>query len=238
MIHQTSARKAGIEQFQELLAAKEKSLQGVQEKMQVLEARHARERRRREEMLAEVRSRKSALDELARQMEEENANMKLLLTSLRDQSVRLKEQMAYLKKDFEDKKGLLKWPVSRASIRSVRPYGKIFDETVGGWRVNRGIDILTETNQSVLAVSRGEVVFADFFGRMGNLVILSHGGDYFTLYAHLASISVNLGSKIETGATLGRAGNTGLLEDAPLLHFEIREGSKAVDPKNWLGGDR
>lgn len=235
LIGAASARKAEIEKIQELLKAKEASLKAVQDKKLALERRQDRERIRRQELLQEVRGRKSAMDEMARRIEAEGENMKLLLTTLREQSLKLKEQLAVLRKEFEDKKGLLAWPLAGPAIRSVRPYGKIFDETIGSWRINKGIDILTETNQSVRAVSKGEVVFADFFGRMGNMVILSHGGDYYTLYAHLSEIGVNLGGRVEHGEPVGRAGNTGLLEDSAILHFEIRQGSQAVDPEHWLG---
>ncbi len=235
LIGQIGGRKAGIEKIQELLQAKQSNLLQVQEKKAVLEQRQDKERLRRQQLLDEVQSRKSAKDELARRLEEESANLKLLLTILREQSQKLKEQMSVLKKEFEDKKGLLPWPVEPRAIKSVRPYGKFFDESIGSQRVNKGIDIATETNQNVRAVSGGEVVHAEFFGRMGNLVILSHGGEYFTLYAHLSEIGVKLGGKIEQGDAVGRAGNTGLLEESAVLHFEIRQGSQAVDPENWLG---
>lgn len=235
LIGAASTRKADIEKIQELLKAKESSLKTVREKKLAVEQQQDRQRQRRQELLQEVRGRKSAMDEMARQVEAEGENMKLLLVTLRGQSLKLKEQLAYLRKEFEDKKGLLQWPLSGPAIRSVRPYGKIFDESIGSWRINKGIDILTETNQSVRAVSKGEVVFADFLGRMGNLVILSHGGDYYTLYAHLSEIGVKLGGRVEHGESVGRAGNTGLLEDNAILHFEIRQGSQAVDPEHWLG---
>lgn len=230
-----SAAKAETEKIQQLLAAKETALTSAQEKKLALQARQQRELGNRRQILDDVHGRKSAAEEIARRIEEENANMKILLTALREKSLKLKEQLAYLRKEFEDKKGLLRWPLEYAAISGVRPYGKIFDESIQTWRMNKGIDIVTRSNQSVLAVSRGEVVFADFLGRMGNLVILSHGCDYFTLYAHLAEIGVKLGGKIEAGSVIGRAGNTGLLEDGAVLHFEIREGSQAVDPEPWLG---
>lgn len=235
LIREISFRKGEIEKIQELLAAKERSLLAAQEKKRALDERQSRERARRQELLEEVRGRKSSKDEQARRLDEESANLKILLTALREQSLKLKEQLAYLKKEFEDKKGLLRWPVPSSAVRSIQSFGKFYDDAIQSWRVNKGIDIMTENNQSVSAVSRGEVVFADFLGRMGNLVVLAHGGDYFTLYAHLSEIGVNLGSKIDAGEILGRAGNTGLLQDDPVLHFEVRQGSQAVDPEIWLG---
>ncbi|OGH55693.1 MAG: hypothetical protein A3G34_01325 [Candidatus Lindowbacteria bacterium RIFCSPLOWO2_12_FULL_62_27] len=235
LIGRIRRKKLEIEKIQDLLAAKESRLRDAQKKKASLERRQDQERARRQELLRDVRSRRSALDEVARQIEMESANLKVLLVSLQERSLKLKEQMAWYRKEFEDKKGILIWPVEPAAIRGVRSFGKNFDESIGAWRMNKGIDILTETNQSVRAVSKGEVVFADFMGRMGNLVILSHGGDYFTLYAHLSEIGVTLSSVLEQGAPLGRAGNTGLLEETAVLHFEIRRGSQAIDPEKWMG---
>lgn len=235
IIRLTEARRSDLAAGKALLEEKEKKIVEIQKQKTILSLRQEKERLRRKGLFEEVQSRRSALDELARQIEAEAANMNLLLTALREQAARLKEKLAYLKKDFEDRKGLLRWPVSHASVQSVMSYGKVYDESIKDWRMNKGIDIWTGSNQSVLAVSKGEVVFSDFFGRMGNMVVLSHGGDYFTLYAHLSEISVRLEDKVDDGAVLGRAGHTGRLGEDAVLHFEIRQGGNALDPMNWLG---
>lgn len=235
LIREIGGRKTDLEKIQALLQEKDAQLRAVESEKRVAERRQERERVTREKLLTEARSRKSGLEEQARQIEESSANLMILLTTLREQSLKFKEQLAYLRKDFDDRRGFMRWPVAMTSIRGVRPYGKVFDESIKTWRVNKGIDILTESNQSVCAVGKGEVVFSDFFGRMGNLVVVSHGGDYFTLYAHLSELAVKAGDRLEAGEVIGRAGNTGLLEDQVILHFEIRQGSQAVDPEPWLG---
>ena len=63
---------------------------------------------------------------------------------------------------------------------------------------------------------------------------LNHGGGYYTLYAHLASVSVMGGQQVGGGAIIGTVGDTGSLKGT-LLHFEVRQGARAMDPESWLG---
>ena len=66
------------------------------------------------------------------------------------------------------------------------------------------------------------------------MIIIDHGGDLVTVYAHLSSMDVSEGQRVTRGQTIGKVGNTGVTT-APHLHFEVREGSKAVDPLKYLG---
>jgi septal ring factor EnvC (AmiA/AmiB activator) len=70
------------------------------------------------------------------------------------------------------------------------------------------------------------------FTGLGNLVILDHGGNNYSLYGYLGSIRVERGSTVETGAELGRVG----LAPAgpPALYFEMRIDGRSVDPLQWL----
>jgi septal ring factor EnvC (AmiA/AmiB activator) len=64
-------------------------------------------------------------------------------------------------------------------------------------------------------------------------VILDHGSDHFTVSAHLDRIDVALGQPVAAGTPIGAVGETGSLE-GPQLYFEIRRGSEALDPGQWL----
>ncbi|MBI4179405.1 peptidoglycan DD-metalloendopeptidase family protein [bacterium] len=234
LILRIDERRSRLSETHRDLDEQEKKLTDIQKRKTWLSLRQEKERAERRKLFEQVRGRRSALEELARQIEEEAANMDLLLAALRDRATTLAGRLAHLKKAFEEKRGFLAWPVGSAGIRSVQAYGRVFDESIKDWRMNKGIDIWTGTNQSVHAVSKGEVIFSDYYGRMGNMVVLDHGGEYFTLYAHLAEISVKLGEKVEEGAPLGLTGHTGRLADEAVLHFEIRQGGTAVDPEKWL----
>jgi murein DD-endopeptidase MepM/ murein hydrolase activator NlpD len=83
----------------------------------------------------------------------------------------------------------------------------------------------------VAAVADGKVVFCDYYQSYGPMVILDHGGGWFTLYSHLQGLFVQKGQILRAGETLGHVGQT---VDGPRLGFEIRLRTKAEDPNRWL----
>ena len=83
------------------------------------------------------------------------------------------------------------------------------------------------------AVETGEVVYADYNGGYGLMVILDHDGGDYSLYAHLDRASVSIGERVAKEQVIGTVGESGSLV-GPKLHFEIRQGGKAVDPIGWL----
>ncbi len=60
---------------------------------------------------------------------------------------------------------------------------------------------------------------------------------YFTVSGHLSQIDVAVGERVSEGETIGSAGDTGSLS-GPRLYFELRKGSEALDPADWLSADR
>lgn len=70
---------------------------------------------------------------------------------------------------------------------------------------------------------------------LGNHVIVDHGGGITSVYAHLHSISANVGQEVDHSTTVGFVGTTGL-STGPHLHFEIRVNGKAADPKKFITG--
>lgn len=116
-------------------------------------------------------------------------------------------------------KGDLDWPVS-GPVR--QPFG----------RGASGIEIAAEDGTPVEAVHDGTVAFAGPFTGYGNLIIVQHDSDTFSLYGNLSDTAVARGARVERGQTLGSVGapTTG----PPGLYFELRVGGQAVDPVQWL----
>jgi septal ring factor EnvC (AmiA/AmiB activator) len=84
----------------------------------------------------------------------------------------------------------------------------------------------------VSAVHGGVVAFADNFSGFGNLVILDHGGQSFTLYGYLLDIAVKKGAAVEAGQRVGTVGFT--LAGPAGLYFEMRVDGQPVDPLQWF----
>ena len=79
------------------------------------------------------------------------------------------------------------------------------------WRAHRGIDYAAPGGTRVRSVGDGVVEFAGYQGGYGNMIVLKHGGQYSTAYAHLSRIApgVRRGARVAQGDTLGTVGQTG-----------------------------
>ena len=98
---------------------------------------------------------------------------------------------------------------------------------------NRGIEIAAPEGKDIVAVAEGSVIYADWFKGYGRLIILDHGGGYFTLYAHASEVLIRPGESVSRGQVIGKVGDTGSLE-GPQLYFELRHKGKPQDPLAWL----
>ena len=99
---------------------------------------------------------------------------------------------------------------------------------------NDGINISATRGTSVKASENGVVAYAgNEVKGMGNLVIIQHSGGWMTVYAHMDSMSVKRGTRVSVGQPIGTIGMTGKV-DKPQLHFEIRKGTKAYNPTQYL----
>lgn len=99
---------------------------------------------------------------------------------------------------------------------------------------NDGLNIQATRGTAVRAAENGVVVYADnAIEGYGNLILLRHADGYVTAYAHLDKMLVKRGAKIRRGEAIGTVGKTGSA-DKPQLHFEIRRGAKAIDPKSMI----
>jgi murein DD-endopeptidase MepM/ murein hydrolase activator NlpD len=102
-------------------------------------------------------------------------------------------------------------------------------------RGHAGLDLTAPYGSPVRAAFGGEVVFAGSYYGYGNMVDLRHPDGSVTRYGHLSAYAPGLreGMLVETGAPLGRVGTSGQAHGAH-LHFEVRIGGRAVDPKPFL----
>jgi len=120
----------------------------------------------------------------------------------------------------------LRWPVKGAVMARFgtdRPEG-------GVWR---GILLRANEGAAVQAVGSGTVVYANWLRGFGNLVIIDHGQQFFSVYAYNQSLLKQIGDEVKTGDTVALVGSTGGQLDSA-LYFEIRHRGAAVDPVQFL----
>ncbi|MFO8235292.1 MAG: M23 family metallopeptidase [Bacteroidales bacterium] len=129
-------------------------------------------------------------------------------------------------------------PISIDDFKRISDYfGRRRDPFNGEMRMHRGMDFIGPEGTEIYATGDGEVVKAEFnsFG-YGNEVVIDHGFEYKTIYAHLRKIKVDVGDEVKRGEVIGTLGNTGR-STGPHLHYEVRQNGKPVDPINYYFDD-
>ncbi len=119
-----------------------------------------------------------------------------------------------------------RWPVQG---RIISAFGTKPD---GGH--NDGINVAVPTGTSVKAAENGVVAYAgNELKGYGNLVLIRHSNNWVSAYAHNEEILVQRGDQVRRGQVIAKAGNTGQVSQ-PQLHFELRKGSRPVDPTKYM----
>lgn len=176
-------------------------------------------------ILKEIRQKKklsqaalASLKESARALEEALAEMGLKGSATLDNT------------SFIRQKGRLSIPVKG---RIISKYGTSRKGDYNSFTFQSGIDIRVERGEPVRSVFKGEVMFAQWLKGYGNLMIINHGDNYYTLYAHVEELFKKKGDRVDTGEVIATAGDTGSIKGL-CLHFEVRHHGKPVNPMKWL----
>lgn len=124
--------------------------------------------------------------------------------------------------------GRFLWPVEGEMIARFGPQGD--------GRHNDGINIAAERGTEVRAAENGVVAYAGNELRgFGNLLLIKHSDEWITAYAHNDRLLVSAGDTVSRGQVISQVGSSGSVGQ-PQLHFEIRKGTRAIDPLPLLDG--
>ena len=123
-------------------------------------------------------------------------------------------------------RGDLDWPVAGTVRR------RFASPATSRASPSNGIELASTEGAIVTAVHEGVVAFADTFSGFGNLIIVDHGAQAFSLYGNLLDIGVKKGAIVEAGQALGTVGAS--LTGPAGLYFELRVDGQPVDPLQWL----
>lgn len=131
------------------------------------------------------------------------------------------------------------WPINRSQFWLSSRFGPRKKERGPnrGWKFHYGIDLAAIEGTAVAAAAPGVVIEVSYSKKgYGNTIVLAHAGNRTSRYAHLKTIKVRYGEKIETGQLIGCVGATGQVigrngkKSASHLHFEVKEHGKHIDP--------
>ncbi len=190
--------------------------------------------------LNDVRRQKALAEKAAREMEAaQKAVGETIMTLIRQKKEREeadrkagrgRQAVNYL----EGRGSVFDWPL-RGPISS--PFGTRVHPVFKTKSFHSGLDIAAPKGTSIRAGAPGEVLFVGWMRGYGQVVIVDHGQlkgqDYSTVYAHMSSTAVREGARVSAGTVVGAVGNTGTATGYH-LHFEVRIGSTAKNPLDYL----
>ena len=228
------ARNQHIEKYREILTELNELEPGIASATAELEERDKTLAQQQKNLVQAKATREVAVEKLLasiadkggklKQMEQDQLQLEQLLEAIEQAVVNLKMPDNY--KAFSDAKGTMPWPISgRASHRfgNSRNAGKM------RWQ---GVTIPAKEGTKVAAIHHGRVVYADWLRGSGLLIIIDHGGDYMSLYAHNQSLLRDVGEWVSAGTDISTVGSTGG-KDSTALYFEVRYKGKPKNPASW-----
>ncbi len=185
---------------------------------------YSRARKMQEKNLAAIQSDEQSKQKALQELEE---NARLITDIITALEKRRKEELARNRKATVLESGSKYCLPVDGEV--VSKYGLQFHATLKTTTKNLGIEIKGQPGTPVRAAVSGEVALITRIPGYGMGVILDNGSDFFTIYANLAGIRVRQGDKVKTGQELGTVS-----VEAGKVYFEVRKGTKTVDPSEWL----
>ena len=187
-------------------------------------------KRRRQTMLASIRSQKTEHANAIEELERAQKQVKNLIGDLEKRRLASDGSTYVPDGEFGELKGQMIRPVEG---KIVRGFGTHKHPKYGTVTFNNGVDIGSTAGAPIRAVASGQVEFVDWIDGYGKCIILNHGGGYYTLYAHVSATFISQGQKIAGGDVIAEVGDTGSLNGFE-CHFEIRKSKQALNPAEWF----
>jgi len=140
-----------------------------------------------------------------------------------------KTQSNLSEQTFLKYRGQLKWPLQQ--YKPKYKFGLNFDADTRLSLASKGMIFNYEKEQNVLVFGPGKVIFSDRLPYWGDSVIVSHDGDYFSLYAGMKNIKVQVNEVVNDGQILGQTGQAD-------FYFELRHSDIPINPARWIRNEK
>ena len=228
-----SSNKAGLEKMQKKICFQKTNKLSIQsaykDQISVVSSKRAKKLK----LLADIKSKKSLEMAAIASLEKAAATLNRTINSFSSKPDKIESfntKVFLSDNGFTFLKGRLKMPVKGEIISF---FGNYTDSRLKLKSFRKGIDIKAERGEPIRAVYDGLIIYSSWFKGYGNLIIVDHGNNYYTLYAHTEELFKTKGDSVETGEVVATVGDTGSITGAG-LYFEIRHYGKPVDPLKWI----
>jgi len=183
-------------------------------------------RSQRKQLISSIRRDTTSLSSLLTELEDRSARMTELIESMEKKQA-LAYQPLVNSRSFLSGKGKIPWPSSGA-VRS--NFGTQKDKSFGSQLKSNGLVIAAVPGTRIKAIWPGRIAFSSPFKGYGNLIIVDHGNQYYSLYAQAAHLNLAVGTVVKQGDILTTSG----FEGRDSYYLEIRHGGTPVNPRKWL----
>ncbi|MEA3280630.1 MAG: peptidoglycan DD-metalloendopeptidase family protein, partial [Thermodesulfobacteriota bacterium] len=190
----------------------------------------SRENAKRSKLIEDIRSKKSLALAAIESLRRTATDLDQTIKSLGSEYNRTKQAKDIPPKTFTTLKGLLNMPVKGKIITSFGPY---VNKKCNVANFRSGVDIKADRGEPIYSVFDGKILFSNWFKGYGNMIIVDHGNNYYTVYAHAEELFKVKGDHVEAGEVIATVGDTGSMI-GPALYFEVRYHGKPVNPLDWL----
>ncbi len=184
--------------------------------------------KKRAKLLADIRNKKSLEMALIESLKKAANSLNQTMKSLSIGIDHPKQKQLTI--NFASYKGLLNMPVQG---KIVSHFGSYKSSKFNITYFRKGIDIKADRGEPVRAVGAGKILYSDWFRGYGNMIIIDHGDNYYTVYAHAEEIFKTKGNTVETKEVIATVGDTGSII-GPGLYFEVRYHGKPMNPLVWI----
>ncbi len=225
VISRLTEKKTRLDELLAALETEKRKKENLVRDCQALAADLKKERKQREVLLSEIRQKKT--HRLATIKYLKNAAIQLDKTI---DSLRQGDSSRAEANHFSAYQGLLKMPVNGTVVSK---FGKYTEPQSGASSFRNGIDIQAGRGAPVRAVFSGKTIYSSWLKGYGNVMIIAHGKDFHTVYAHVEELFREKGEIVETGEVIATVGDSGAIS-GPSLYFEIRYQGSPVDPLEWV----
>ena len=222
LLEKLTTQSKEIEHYKDRLAEEKIRIAGIVSNIEKEKVQIAREHSSQSNLVQKLRTERASYESAERQIERESQQLIAEINRLVG------------KGGFEGSSvpgsGLFSYPVHG---RLTSPFGMRRHPIFKVVSFHSGVDLAAPFGTAIMASDTGRVIFNGWYGGYGKVIIVDHGMDYSTLYAHLSRASASRGQTIIKGQTVGYEGQTGY-STGPHLHFEVRKNGKPQNPLNYL----
>lgn len=194
------------------------------------------QRKEKNNLLAKIKNDKIALQKRLKEKEESAAQLATMIRELERQKREAElagksGKVSFVSSvPFNSMLGKLPWP---AIGRIIAKFGTQKHPKHKTITENTGIDIGAKLGTPVKSVMDGKVATITFMRSFGNVILIDHGGGFYTVYAHVDDINVDVDTIVQAGDVIATVGDSGSIEGAK-LHFAIWNSDQCMDPMLWL----